>query len=72
MKKGDTFKDHRTGKVYTVRMVAEERGILVKEANSPRQIMITQSRKAGLRVLGKGLFTWPFGIQQPPPEETPC
>ena len=71
MKKGDTFKDNRTGKVYTVTKIAKDQGILLKEANSSQQIVLGQFRKPGLRDLGRSLFASPLHLLRPP-DGTTC
>jgi hypothetical protein len=64
MRVGDRFKDHRTGKVYTVKMVAEDAGIVLREANSSQRIIVGQIKK--LRHLAGGLFSLPLYILRPP------
>ena len=66
MRVGERFKDQKTGKVYTVKMIAEDAGMVLKEASSSERIMLGQFKRLRVRDLARSFFALPLYILRPP------
>ncbi len=66
MRVGERFKDQKTGKVYTVKMIAGDAGVVLNEASNSQQIMLGQFKRLRLRDLAKSFFALPLYILRPP------
>ena len=66
MRVGERFKDQKTGRVYTVGMIAEDAGIVLKGADGSQRIIVGQFKRLRLRDLARSFFALPLCILRPP------
>ena len=62
MRVGEKFKDQKTGKVYTVKMIAGDTGVVLNEVSSSQRIMLGQFKRFRLRDLARSFLASPLYI----------